>query len=165
VSAIPGRHAALVIGASYTFHDGHANPLDLLRSALPAYAFGAGPGRGRGYRVSLRGGVGRAHPSRSRGSPRPVRINSGLHPLRHGILSGRICEPVVAAILADTRGEPIEIGTLRPRAPYEPVTVGTLANLDLGDSEPELSQKLGRLLLGALPLTHDRARGGLVLRA
>ncbi len=48
-----------------------------------------------------------------------------------GPCQGRICGPVVAAILADTLGKSIaEIGVYRPRAPYKPITVGALANLD-----------------------------------
>jgi len=47
-----------------------------------------------------------------------------------GPCQGRICGPVVAAILADALGKPIaEIGTYRPRAPFKPITVGALADL------------------------------------
>ena len=41
---------------------------------------------------------------------------------------GRICGPIVSAVIAEARGLPIaEIGTYRPRAPYKPITVGALA--------------------------------------
>jgi NADPH-dependent 2,4-dienoyl-CoA reductase/sulfur reductase-like enzyme len=49
-----------------------------------------------------------------------------------GPCQGRICGPIVAGLIADARGRPIEeIGTFRPRAPYKPITVGSLADLDL----------------------------------
>jgi len=55
-----------------------------------------------------------------------------------GPCQGRICGPVVAAIAADTLGKPIaEIGTWRPRAPFKPITVGALADLDTPDFAPE----------------------------
>jgi NADPH-dependent 2,4-dienoyl-CoA reductase/sulfur reductase-like enzyme len=45
-----------------------------------------------------------------------------------GPCQGRICGPIVSAVIAEARGLPIaEIGTYRPRAPYKPITVGTLA--------------------------------------
>jgi len=47
-----------------------------------------------------------------------------------GPCQGRICGPVVSAVMADTLGRPIqEIGTYRPRAPYKPITLGALAGL------------------------------------
>ncbi len=50
-----------------------------------------------------------------------------------GPCQGRICGPIVAAIIADVHGKPIaEIGTYRPRAPFKPITVGALADLDKG---------------------------------
>jgi bacterioferritin-associated ferredoxin len=49
-----------------------------------------------------------------------------------GPCQGRICGPVVAAIIADVHGKPIaEIGTYRPRAPFKPITVGALADLEI----------------------------------
>jgi NADPH-dependent 2,4-dienoyl-CoA reductase/sulfur reductase-like enzyme len=57
-----------------------------------------------------------------------------------GPCQGRICGPVVAAIAADMLGKSIgEIGTWRPRAPFKPITVGALADLEVPDftSEPE----------------------------
>jgi NADPH-dependent 2,4-dienoyl-CoA reductase/sulfur reductase-like enzyme len=47
-----------------------------------------------------------------------------------GPCQGRVCGPVVSAVMADALGKPIaEIGTYRPRAPYKPLTVGALAGL------------------------------------
>ncbi len=48
-----------------------------------------------------------------------------------GPCQGRICGPVVSAVMADTLNKPIaEIGAYRPRAPYKPITLGALAGLD-----------------------------------
>jgi NADPH-dependent 2,4-dienoyl-CoA reductase/sulfur reductase-like enzyme len=45
-----------------------------------------------------------------------------------GPCQGRICGPIVCAVIAGARGVPIaEIGSYRPRAPYKPITVGALA--------------------------------------
>jgi hypothetical protein len=45
-----------------------------------------------------------------------------------GPCQGRICGPVVAAVIAEARDVPIgEVGAYRPRAPYKPITVGALA--------------------------------------
>lgn len=45
-----------------------------------------------------------------------------------GPCQGRICGPLVGAVIAEARGEAIAaVGTYRPRAPYKPITVGTLA--------------------------------------
>jgi hypothetical protein len=50
-----------------------------------------------------------------------------------GPCQGRVCGPVVAATIADTLQKPIaEIGHFRPRAPYKPITVGVLADLETG---------------------------------
>jgi octopine oxidase subunit A len=47
-----------------------------------------------------------------------------------GPCQGRICGPIVSAVMAATLGKPIaETGTYRPRAPYKPITVGALAGL------------------------------------
>jgi octopine oxidase subunit A len=60
-----------------------------------------------------------------------------------GPCQGRICGPVVAAIVADVLGKPIaEIGTYRPRAPFKPITVGALADLHTTELAP--SRELGR---------------------
>lgn len=46
-----------------------------------------------------------------------------------GPCQGRVCGPIVSAVMADTLGKPIaEIGAYRPRAPYKPITLGALAN-------------------------------------
>jgi hypothetical protein len=55
-----------------------------------------------------------------------------------GPSQGRICGPVVSAIIADVLNRPIaEIGNYRPRAPFKPITVGALADLDTGDAAGE----------------------------
>jgi NADPH-dependent 2,4-dienoyl-CoA reductase/sulfur reductase-like enzyme len=51
-----------------------------------------------------------------------------------GPCQGRICGPIVSAVIAETRGVPIpEVGTYRPRAPYKPITVGALATMDAAE--------------------------------
>ncbi|MCQ4162578.1 (2Fe-2S)-binding protein, partial [Roseomonas sp. GC11] len=51
-----------------------------------------------------------------------------------GPCQGRMCGTTVAALIAETRGITMEeAGTLRPRAPYKPITVGDLANLPAGE--------------------------------
>ncbi len=48
-----------------------------------------------------------------------------------GPCQGRQCGSTIAALIAETRGRSVaEIGTLRPRAPFKPLTVGALAALD-----------------------------------
>ncbi len=50
-----------------------------------------------------------------------------------GPCQGRVCGPIVSAVIAQARGVPIaEIGLYRPRAPYKPITVGTLAGAEAG---------------------------------
>lgn len=45
-----------------------------------------------------------------------------------GPCQGRICAPITAALIAETRGiATMEVPTLRPRAPYKPINVGMLA--------------------------------------
>ena len=45
-----------------------------------------------------------------------------------GACQGRVCGPIVSAVIARERGVPIaEVGAYRPRAPYKPVTLGALA--------------------------------------
>jgi bacterioferritin-associated ferredoxin len=52
-----------------------------------------------------------------------------------GPCQGRICGPIVAAVIADTLQKPIaEIGAYRPRAPYKPITLGALAGLDRAEA-------------------------------
>jgi bacterioferritin-associated ferredoxin len=51
-----------------------------------------------------------------------------------GPCQGRICGPIVSAVIAEARGVPIgEVGTYRPRAPYKPITVGALASAGTGE--------------------------------
>ena len=50
-----------------------------------------------------------------------------------GPCQGRICAPIVSAVIADALDKPIaEIGAYRPRAPYKPITLGALAGLEPG---------------------------------
>jgi len=79
--------------------------------------------------------VGRIRRAVRLGAPGPNQIKAftrcGMGPCQ-----GRICGPIVSAVIADTLGKPIaDIGTYRPRAPYKPITVGALAALsaDAGD--------------------------------
>jgi bacterioferritin-associated ferredoxin len=52
-----------------------------------------------------------------------------------GPCQGRLCGPIVGAVIARARGLPIaEIGTYRPRAPYKPITLGALAGGALAGS-------------------------------
>ena len=45
-----------------------------------------------------------------------------------GPCQGRLCGPVVGPVIAAARGVPIAVvGTYRPRAPYKPMTLGSLA--------------------------------------
>jgi NADPH-dependent 2,4-dienoyl-CoA reductase/sulfur reductase-like enzyme len=51
-----------------------------------------------------------------------------------GPCQGRICGPIVSAVIAEARGLPIaEIGSYRPRAPYKPITVGVLAGWEAAE--------------------------------
>ena len=51
-----------------------------------------------------------------------------------GPCQGRICGPIVSAVIAEARGVPIaEIGTYRPRAPYKPITLGAIAGRSAAD--------------------------------
>lgn len=46
-----------------------------------------------------------------------------------GPCQGRLCGPTAAAVIAETRGVPMEdVGHFRPRAPYKPITVAELAS-------------------------------------
>ena len=50
-----------------------------------------------------------------------------------GPCQGRLCGPTVAAVIAETRGVPVEeVGHFRPRAPYKPITVNELAGASHG---------------------------------
>jgi NADPH-dependent 2,4-dienoyl-CoA reductase/sulfur reductase-like enzyme len=73
--------------------------------------------------------VGRIRRAVRLGAPGPNQMKAftrcGMGPCQ-----GRICGPIVSAVIAEARGVPIaEIGTYRPRAPYKPITVGTIAAL------------------------------------
>jgi len=49
-----------------------------------------------------------------------------------GPCQGRLCGPIVSAVIAEARGLPLgEVSLFRPRAPYKPVTVGTLAGVQV----------------------------------
>lgn len=53
-----------------------------------------------------------------------------------GPCQGRVCGPIVGAVIARARGVPIaEVGTFRPRAPYKPITIGTLAGVEVGPNQ------------------------------
>jgi len=53
-----------------------------------------------------------------------------------GPCQGRVCGPLVGAVIARERGVPIaEIGNYRPRAPYKPITLGTLAGAEVGTNQ------------------------------
>jgi octopine oxidase subunit A len=75
--------------------------------------------------------VGRIRRAVQLGAPGPNQLKAftrcGMGPCQ-----GRICGPIVSAVIAEARGLPIaEIGTYRPRAPYKPITVGALAAAEL----------------------------------
>jgi NADPH-dependent 2,4-dienoyl-CoA reductase/sulfur reductase-like enzyme len=77
--------------------------------------------------------VGRIRRAVRLGAPGPNQLKAftrcGMGPCQ-----GRICGPIVSAVIADTRGVPIaEIGTYRPRAPYKPITVGAIAGRGTAD--------------------------------
>jgi hypothetical protein len=47
-----------------------------------------------------------------------------------GPCQGRICGPIVSAVIADVQHKPVGgLGTFRPRTPFKPITVGALAEL------------------------------------
>jgi NADPH-dependent 2,4-dienoyl-CoA reductase/sulfur reductase-like enzyme len=53
-----------------------------------------------------------------------------------GPCQGRVCGPIVGAVIARARGVPIaEVGNYRPRAPYKPITIGTLAGVAAGPNQ------------------------------
>jgi bacterioferritin-associated ferredoxin len=53
-----------------------------------------------------------------------------------GPCQGRMCGPVVSAIIADMLGKPIsEVGMWRPRAPLKPITVRALAEMATPEDE------------------------------
>jgi len=53
-----------------------------------------------------------------------------------GPCQGRVCGPIVGAVIARARGVPIaEVGNYRPRAPYKPITIGTLPGVAAGPNQ------------------------------
>ena len=71
--------------------------------------------------------VGRIRRAVRLGAPGPNQLKAftrcGMGPCQ-----GRICGPIVSAVIAEERGVPIaEIGSYRPRSPYKPITVGAIA--------------------------------------
>jgi NADPH-dependent 2,4-dienoyl-CoA reductase/sulfur reductase-like enzyme len=53
-----------------------------------------------------------------------------------GPCQGRLCGPIVSAVIARERGVPIgDIGNYRPRAPYKPITIGTLAGGEVSPNQ------------------------------
>ena len=79
--------------------------------------------------------VGRIRRAVRLGAPGPNQLKAftrcGMGPCQ-----GRICGPIVSAVIADERRVPIaEIGTYRPRAPYKPITVGALAGVEVGPNQ------------------------------
>ncbi len=57
-----------------------------------------------------------------------------------GPCQGRLCGPIVSAVIARARGVPIgEVENYRPRAPYKPITLGamagTLAGVEVGPNQ------------------------------
>ena len=78
--------------------------------------------------------VGRIRRAVRLGAPGPNQLKAftrcGMGPCQ-----GRICGPIVSAVIAETRSVPIaEVGAYRPRAPYKPITVGTLAAAALDEA-------------------------------
>ena len=71
--------------------------------------------------------VGRIRNAVRLGAPGPNQLKAftrcGMGPCQ-----GRICGPIVSAVIAAERGVPMsEVGAYRPRAPYKPITVGMIA--------------------------------------
>lgn len=74
--------------------------------------------------------VGRIRRAVRLGAPGPNQLKAftrcGMGPCQ-----GRICGPIVSAVIAAERGVALaEVGSYRPRAPYKPITVGAIAGLD-----------------------------------
>jgi hypothetical protein len=79
--------------------------------------------------------VGRIRHAVQLGAPGPNQLKAftrcGMGPCQ-----GRICGPIVSAVIAEARGVPIaEIGNYRPRAPYKPITVGALAGIGVDPTD------------------------------
>jgi NADPH-dependent 2,4-dienoyl-CoA reductase/sulfur reductase-like enzyme len=78
--------------------------------------------------------VGRIRRAVRLGAPGPNQLKAftrcGMGPCQ-----GRICGPIVSAVIAEARRVPIaEMGTYRPRTPYKPITVGALAAAELEET-------------------------------
>ncbi|HEX3537775.1 MAG TPA: FAD-dependent oxidoreductase [Stellaceae bacterium] len=87
--------------------------------------------------------VGRIRAAVRLGAPGPNQLKAftrcGMGPCQ-----GRICGPIVSAVIAAERGVPIaEIGAYRPRAPYKPITVGAVAGLPALTSAQEIAHTAG----------------------
>jgi NADPH-dependent 2,4-dienoyl-CoA reductase/sulfur reductase-like enzyme len=98
--------------------------------------------------------VGQIRRATKLGAPGPNQLKAftrcGMRPCQ-----GRICGPIVSAVIADALGKPIaEIGTYRPRAPFKPITLGALADLDREKSGQ------GPLEAPALPVPHPPTDAG-----
>jgi len=79
--------------------------------------------------------VGRIRRAVRLGAPGPNQLKAftrcGMGPCQ-----GRICGPIVSAVIAEARGVPItEIGSYRPRAPYKPITVGAISRIGADSTE------------------------------
>jgi Sarcosine oxidase A3 domain len=77
---------------------------------------------------------------RARGASGPNQLKAftrcGMGPCQ-----GRICGPVVSAVIADVLGKSMaEIGIYRPRAPFKPITVGALADRGIGENQQEIAE-------------------------
>ena len=69
------------------------------------------------------------------GAPGPNQVKAFLR-CGMGPCQGRLCGSVVSAVIARERRVPIaEVGTFRPRAPYQPITVGALAAVEVGPNQ------------------------------
>ncbi|HLY46983.1 MAG TPA: (2Fe-2S)-binding protein [Stellaceae bacterium] len=75
------------------------------------------------------------------GAPGPNQVKAftrcGMGPCQ-----GRMCGPLVTALIAGERGVPVaEIGPYRPRAPYKPLTLGALAGAQFATEEASTSPR------------------------
>jgi NADPH-dependent 2,4-dienoyl-CoA reductase/sulfur reductase-like enzyme len=87
--------------------------------------------------------VGRIRHAVRLGAPGPNQLKAFTR-CGMGACQGRICGPIVSAVIAAERGMPIaEIGAYRPRAPYKPITVGAIAGLSAPASDPDVAYASG----------------------
>ena len=87
--------------------------------------------------------VGRIRHAVRLGAPGPNQLKAftrcGMGPCQ-----GRICGPIVSAVIAAERRVPIaEVGAYRPRAPYKPITVGAIAGLPARASAQDVAHTAG----------------------